>query len=66
MDTVHERHNSAFLLATVATPTKPYMHSAHVQSIEEVKVINRFTCATAPLISVQNVDADTVHEICAL
>ena len=33
------------------------MHSAHIQSIEEVKVVNRFTCATAPLISVQDADA---------
>ena len=33
------------------------MHSAHTQSIEEVKVVNRFTHATAPLISVQDADA---------
>ena len=40
------------------------MHYAHAQTIEEVKVVNRFTCATAPLISVQ--DADTAHGVFAL
>ena len=46
------------------------MHSAHAPSIEEVKVVNRFTRATAPLISVhvhvQDADADAAHGVCAL
>ena len=46
MDMVHKHHNSALLLATVATPIDSAF-SVYDQNIMQLKIINRFTHAAA-------------------